>query len=130
MHASVFRSLVGLFCVAATPCLAASGSHLCAIGEVYECLAVTGCKRVALKDINLPPMINIDLDKKQLASAGPGERTEDIEGITASDKAVFLYGTQDEETWNATIALDTGAFTGGISSGGSSFALFGNCIKK
>ncbi|HUU67402.1 MAG TPA: hypothetical protein VMW57_09025 [Methyloceanibacter sp.] len=50
--------------------------------------------------------------------------------MTSTDKLVFLHGTQDEETWNATITLETGKLAGGITSGQSSFALFGNCTPK
>jgi len=41
-----------------------------------------------------------------------------------TDVAVF-------ELWlrNATISLETGALTGGVTSGTSSFAIFGNCTK-
>ena len=80
----------------------------------------------------LPEFIVIDLDKKQLtgASVSDAHRTEDIEGMTSTDKLIFLHGTQDEETWNATVTLETGALAGGITSGSSSFAVFGNCTPK
>jgi len=116
----------------ALPVAAATGSYICAIGEVYECEAVNGCKRVSTDTINLSEFIVVDVDKKQLTEAAIGENgeTEDIEGLSSNDKNIFLYGTQDQETWNATISLENGALTGGISSGASSFALFGNCTKK
>jgi hypothetical protein len=74
----------------------------------------------------------LDVDKKQLSSATIGEpsRAEDIEGVSVTDKAIFLYGTQDQETWNASISLESGALSGGITSGPSSFAFFGNCTPK
>jgi hypothetical protein len=65
-----------------------------------------------------------------ICAIGENGETEDIEGLSSNDKNIFLYGTQDQETWNATISLENGALTGGISSGTSSFALFGNCTKK
>jgi hypothetical protein len=93
---------------------------------------VTGCKRVELKQINLSAFMVLDVDKKLMTSAAIGEapRSEDIEGLTATDKALYLYGTQDQETWNATVSLQTGALAGGITSGASSFAFFGNCTPK
>ena len=74
----------------------------------------------------------VDVDKKQLTEAAIGENgeTEDIEGISSTDKAIFLHGQQDQETWNATISLEDGSLTGGISSTPSSFAMFGHCTKK
>ena len=93
---------------------------------------MTGCKRVSTDAINLPELIVLYVDKKQLSGASMGEasRTEDVEGLSSNDKNIFLYGTQDQDTWNATISLENGALTGGIRSGPSSFALFGNCTKK
>ena len=102
------------------------------MGEVYECEAVTGCKRVSTDTINLSEFILVDVDKKQLTELAIGENgeTEDIEGISSTDKAIFMHGQQDKETWNATISLEDGSLTGGISSSPSSFALFGHCTKK
>jgi hypothetical protein len=116
----------------ALPVAASAESYICAIGEVYECEGVTGCKRVSTDTINLSEFIIVDIDKKQLTEVAIGENgeTEDIEGLSSTDKAIFLHGTQDQETWNATISLENGALTGGISSGPSSFALFGHCTKK
>jgi hypothetical protein len=87
---------------------------------------------VSTDAINLSEFIIVDVDKKQLTEAAIGENgdTEDIEGLSSDDKNIFLYGTQGKKTWNATISLENGSFTGGISDAPSSFALFGNCTKK
>jgi hypothetical protein len=116
----------------ALPVAASAQSYICALGEVYECEAVTGCKRVSTDTVNLSEFILVDVDKKQLTELAIGENgeTEDIEGISSTDKAIFLHGQQDKETWNATISLEDGSLTGGISSSPSSFALFGHCTKK
>jgi hypothetical protein len=119
-------------CCIPTQGFAAASSYLCAIGEVYECEAVNGCKRVSTDTINLSELILVDLDKKQLTEVAIGENgeTEDIEGVSSNDKSIFLHGQQDQETWNATISLENGALTGGISSSPSSFAVFGHCTPK
>jgi len=124
--------LIASACLVPAAATAASGSYMCAFTDVYECETVTGCQRASLDAVNLPEFVVIDLDKKQLTGASMADtnRTEDIEGMTSTDKLVFLHGTQDEETWNATITLETGKLAGGITSGQSSFALFGNCTPK
>ena len=123
-------ALIASLC--ALPVAASAESYICAVGEVYECEAVTGCKRVSTDTINLSEFVVVDVDKKQMTEGAIGENseTEDIEGLTSTDKAIFLHGTQDQETWNATISLENGSFTGGITSSPSSFALFGHCAKK
>ena len=124
--------IAGLCALPVAASAAASGSYICAIGEVYECEAVNGCKRVSTDTINLSEFIIVDVDKKQMTEAAIGENgeTEDIEGLSSDDKNIFLYGTQGKDTWNATISLENGSFTGAISDAPSSFALFGNCTKK
>ena len=116
----------------ALPVAASANSYICAVGEVYECEAVTGCKCVSTDTINLSEFIVVDVDKKQLTESAINENgeTEDVEGITATDKAIFMHGQQDQETWNATISLEDGSFTGAITSSPSSFAVFGHCTKK
>ena len=124
--------IAGLCALPVAASAAASGSYICAIGEVYECEAVNGCRRVSTDTINLSEFIIVDVDKKQLTEAAIGENgeTEDIEGLSSNDKNIFLYGTQGQDTWNATISLENGALTGAISNSPSTFALFGNCTKK
>ena len=133
MRNSLVRAsaLVAVLCAPATA-IAAGGSYICAISEVFECQPVQGCKEVSTNTINLAEFIVIDVDKKTMTGASIGDKpqSEDVEGLTETDKNIFLYGTQDVETWNATISLETGALTGGIASSPSSFALFGNCTKK
>src|SRR6185437_16385611 len=95
--------IAGLCTLPVAASAAASGSYICAVGEVYECEAVTGCKRVSTDTINLSEFILVDVDKKQLTELAIGENgeTEDIGGISSTDKAIFMHGQQDKETWNA-----------------------------
>jgi len=116
----------------ALPVAASAESYICAVSEVYECVAVEGCKRVSTDAINLAELIVLDTDKKTLTGASLNEtpQSEDIEGLEETEKNIFLHGHQGDDSWNATISLANGAMSGGIASGPSSFALFGNCTKK
>ena len=60
---------------------------------------------------------------------GRDKRTEDVEGLKVTEKAIFVHGTQDVETWNAVISLENGTLSGSISNADSSLAIFGNCTK-
>lgn len=125
--------LMASICLVPVAASAASGSYICAVSEVFECLAVTGCQRDELKDTHLSAFMVIDVDKKLITSASIGEepRSANIaEGLSATDKALYIYGTQNQRTWNATVSLETGALVGGITSGELSFAFFGNCTPK
>lgn len=130
------KSLLGpaalVACVCALPVAASAEFYMCAISEVFECEAVTACKETTAAAVNLANFIVLDTDKKTLtgASLNKAAESEDVEGMVITDKHIFLHGHQEEETWNATVLLEDGTMTGGISSPPSSFALFGHCTKK
>jgi hypothetical protein len=114
---------------------AAEKSYLCAINEVYECVAVTGCSRISLEDANLVGIMLIDLEKKQLRRAplGGEPSADDIESVAVTDKAILLHGTGKKDadrTWSAVIALDTGNLTAGVSTLDSSLSLLGKCTAQ
>jgi hypothetical protein len=111
---------------------AAEKAYVCAINEVYECVAVTGCSRVSLEDANVAGIMVLDIEKKQLRSAplGGETRADDIEGVTVTDKVILLYGAGKREadrTWSALVSLETGKVNAGVSTADSSLSLLGNC---
>jgi hypothetical protein len=113
----------------------AEKSYLCAINEVYECVAVTGCSRISLEDANLTPIMLIDVEKKQLRTAplGGDPRTDDIDSVAVTDKAILLHGNgikQTDRTWSAVISLETGNVTAGVSTLDSSLSLLGKCTAE
>ena len=137
MRISISKFCVGLasICMAPAVGFAAEKSYLCAINEVYECVAVTGCSRISLEDANLVGIMLIDLEKKQLRRAplGGEPSADDIESVAVTDKAILLHGTGKKEadrTWSAVIALDTGNLTAGVSTLDSSLSLLGKCTAQ
>jgi hypothetical protein len=137
MRISISKFCVGLvfLCMAPAAGFAAEKSYLCAINEVYECVAVTGCSRISLEDANLVGIMLIDLEKKQLRRAplGGEPSADDIESVAVTDKAILLHGTGKKDadrTWSAVIALDTGNLTAGVSTLDSSLSLLGKCTAQ
>lgn len=137
MRISISRACVGLalLCMAPANGFAAEKSYICAINEVYECVAVKGCSRVSLDDANVAGIMVLDLEKKQLRSAplGGETRADDIEGVTVTDKAILLYGSgkrQGDRTWSAVVSLDSGSVNAGVSTADSSLSLLGNCSAQ
>jgi hypothetical protein len=105
---------------------------ICAFSEVQKCKPFGQCRRASPKDVNVAPIIMLDLEKKELVSASIGDsgRREAIEGVKTTDDTVFLYGQQDEEAWTAVISLKTGLMTASVSADGVGFVMFGNCAPK
>jgi hypothetical protein len=136
MRLSIYKAGLGLAILCVTSATSfAENSYLCAISEVYECVAVTGCKRVFPKAANLAGVMVLDVEKKQLSLAplGGRPRTDAIESLTVTDDAILLYGRGKREadrTWSAVISLKTGNLSGGVSTPHSSFAWSGTCSSK
>ena len=121
-------------CIAPAVCFAEQ-AYLCAINEVYECVAVTGCSRISLEDANLAGVMLIDVEQKLLSSAPlGGEPTSDaIDSVTVTDDAILLHGMGKKDTgrtWSAVISLKTGNLSAGVSTPSSSLALSGRCTAK
>jgi len=136
MRRMIYKAGLGLAALCVTSATSfAEQSYLCAINEIYECVGITGCKRVSPKRANLAGVMVLDVKKKQvrLAPLGGKPRTDNIESVTVTDEAILLYGRgmrKVDRTWSAVIALKTGNFSGGISTLLSSFAWSGTCSSK
>ena len=111
MRISISKACLGFAftCIAPAPVLAEQ-AYLCAINEVYECVAVAGCSRISLEDANLAGVMLIDVEKKQLSSAPLGQdpSTEAIDSVTVADDAILLHGIGKKDTnrtWSAVIYL-------------------------
>ena len=137
MRNSICKLCVGLAFVCTVPATGFTQEkfYLCAINEVYECVAVTGCSRISLEDANLTGIMLIDVEKKQLRTAplGGEQRADDIESLDVTDKAILLHGKGIKETdrsWSAVISLDTGNVTAGVSTLDSSLSLLGKCTAQ
>ena len=136
MRISISKACLGFAftCLAPAPVLAEQ-AYLCAINEVYECVAVAGCSRISLDDANLAGVMLIDVEKKQLSSAplGQDQTTDAIDSVTIADDAILLHGLGKKDTnrtWSAVISLKTGNLSAGVSTPDSSLALSGRCTAK
>jgi hypothetical protein len=137
MRISISKVCLGLafLCMVPATGFTEEKSYLCAIDEVYECVAVTGCGRISIDDANLVGIMVIDVEKKQLRTAplGGKRRADDIENVAVTDKAILLHGTgieQTDRTWSAVISLETGNLTAGVSTLDSSLSLLGKCTAQ
>jgi hypothetical protein len=137
MRNSISKIFVGLafLCMVPATGFTEEKSYVCAVNEVYECVAVTGCSRISLEDANLAGIMVIDMEKKQLRTAplGGEPRADDIESVATNDKAILLHGTgkrDSNRTWSAVISLETGNVNAGVSTLDSSLSLVGKCSAQ
>jgi hypothetical protein len=135
MRLSISDACLGLafLCATSATSFAAEKAYLCAINEVFECAAVTGCSRISLEDANLAGLMVLDVEKKQLTSLPmEGEpSSNDIEGVTVTDKEILLRGLRgDDGAWSGVVSLESGKVVASVSTPDSSLSLAGRCTPK
>lgn len=136
MRSVILKAGLGLLCLFAVSAAAsaASGTYTCAFTDIFECVDVKGCKRVPNDDVNLPPVLKLDFDKKVMTSDDLDEDPTDIdikEMVEAGD-LVLLHGIGRNEvsprSFSAAISTKTGKFHAGITTGDATLALVGDCV--
>jgi hypothetical protein len=136
MRSMISKAGLGLLCMLAAPAAvsAASGTYVCAFTDVFECVDVEGCKRVSNDDVNLPPVLKLDFDKKVMTSDDlDKDPTEiDIKDMVETGDIVLLHGIGRNEisprSFSAAISTKTGKFHAGITTGDATLALVGDCV--
>ena len=106
-------------------------AYVCAVAEVYECTAVSGCKRVTRKAANLPPMVTLNTKEKNLFSGlFGGESLLQNGDIYEDEKVLILRGRRKLQTWTAVVNKVTGDMSGTISQIDRTFSQFGHCTPN
>lgn len=136
MRSMIFKAGLGLLCLFAMPASvsAAQGAYTCAFTDIFECVDVAGCKRVTNDDVNLPPVLKLDFDKKVMTSDDLGKDPTNIEikDMVETGDIVLLHGIGRNDvsprSFSAAISTKTGKFHAGITTGDATLALVGDCV--
>ena len=136
MRSMISKATLGLLCLFATPAtvMAAEGTYTCAFTDIFECADVVGCKRVTLEFANLPPVLEIDFDKKVMTSddIGRDPRKIELNNMVEKGDLVLLHGIGRNDvsprSFSAAISTKTGKLHAGISTGDATLSLVGDCV--
>lgn len=136
MRSVMSKAGLGLLCLFAAPAYvsAAEGTYTCAFTDIFECADVVGCKRVTNDFANLPPVLELNFDKKVMTSDDLGEDPTDIElkDVVTSGDLVLLHGIGRNEvsprSFSGAISTKTGKLHAGITTGDATLALVGDCV--
>jgi hypothetical protein len=124
------------------PLLASAGDFdgsktlLCASVEASECVAGTGCTKVAPEAIDAPQFFKVIPDKKLMTSVRsdgkkrdtPVERSEVLDGKWILQGADDGYeDIRDGLGWSMAISQETGKMVLSASADGAAFVIFGAC---
>jgi len=106
----------------------AEPAYACAVHEVFECTAVSGCKRVRHAEAGIPPMVTLNVREKNLFSGlfGGGALLENGD-VYEDENVLIMRGRKGLQTWTAVVEKPSGAMAGSISQAGRTFAQFGTC---
>jgi hypothetical protein len=135
---TISKACLGLafLCMALTASFAAEKSYVCAVHEVFECVAVKGCTPITLAAANLAAVMWLDLEKKTLTTTAIGQKptVSELKNVTVTDNAVLLHGLgksgTSDRVWSAIISTKTGKLSAGVSTPDASLALQGRCTTK
>ena len=102
----------------------------CAVHEVFECTAVSGCKRITHGTAGIPPMLTLNVKEKNLFSGlfGGGALLEQGD-VYDDEKVLIMRGRKGLQTWSAVVEKPTGKLSGTIAQAGRAFTQFGTCVE-
>ncbi len=138
MRMTISKACLGLavLCMAPTASVAAEKSYVCAVHEVFECVAVKGCTPITLAAANLAAVMWLDLEAKTLTTTAIGQEATvaELKNVTVTENAVLLHGLgksgKTDRVWSAIISTKTGKLSAGVSTPDASLALQGRCTTK
>lgn len=136
MRSMISKAGFGFLCLLAAPAsvTAAEGTFTCAFTDIFECADVVGCTRVTNESVNLPPVLELDFDKKVMTSDDlDKDPTEiDIKDMVVTGDLVLLHGIGRNEisprSFSAAISTKSGKFHAAITTGDATLALTGDCV--
>jgi hypothetical protein len=121
--------LMGLmFSLSAQAAIDGSKPFICTVRIVHDC-DIEGCESGMAEEINMAGFARIDLKKKRIEAIGK-DRVTPIEYMeTPEDGGWIIGGVDGIRGWSATIADESGEFTGAIAADGYAFTLHGVCAQ-
>lgn len=125
--------LLGLLLAVAVPAAAGppyDGSRplQCAIKTVMVCSDPSVCVRGNAATINLPPVLDLDLDvgQKLISGAATGRMIK-ITSVGREAGRLLMAGSETGGSWNMAIVEDSGAMSGVALVRNGGFLMFGTC---
>ena len=129
MGSSLLLLLVAAVNASAVPPYDGTKPMQCAIETVMICSDPTVCVRGTAQTVNLPQVLNVDVDKKLISGAATG-RTIKIAWVNRQAGRLLVGGSELGGGWTMAVVEDTGAMSSAVISRASGFILFGNCTSS
>jgi hypothetical protein len=99
---------------------------VCDLAEAAQCDGVAECRDVTAMQIDLPPVVLVDFESKQLTSED-GARTSPIIAVEKLDATLLLQGHRNGRGWTMVIDRATGHLSATMADVEGAFVLAGAC---
>jgi hypothetical protein len=129
--------LLLLLGLAVWPISAAAGAEgldgskplVCDLAQAAECDGVAACREVAMAEIDLPAVVQVDFAQSRLASPDD-QRTSPIAAVEKLDAVLVVQGNQNGRGWTMVIDRATGHLSATLADAEGAFVLAGACVAK
>lgn len=101
----------------------------CAIQTVMVCSDPNACVRGTAQTVNLPPVLNVDVEQRLISGAATG-RTVKIAWVNRQGGRLLVGGTELGGGWTMAVAEDSGAMSSAVIARSGGFLLFGSCSSS
>jgi hypothetical protein len=126
---SVLLLLSAVVAASAAPPYDGTKPMQCAIKTVMVCSDPSVCVRGSAQTINLPSVLNVDVEKRLISGAATG-RTIKIAWVNREGGRLLVGGTELGGGWTMSVAETTGAMSSAVIARNGGFILFGNCTSS
>jgi hypothetical protein len=126
---SVLLLLSAVVAASAAPPYDGTKPMQCAIETVMVCSDPRVCVRGSAQTINLPSVLNVDVEKRLISGAATG-RTIKIAWVNREGGRLLVGGTELGGGWTMAVAETTGAMSSAVIVRSGGFILFGNCTSS
>lgn len=110
---------------------------ICILGDAMECTEGNGCQEVSAEEINLPHILKVNVESREIRAVGEGEkkRVTRIKNMEHIDGKLILQGAEDGFEnyndglgWSMAIMESNGDMVLTASGNNVAFTLFGECV--
>jgi hypothetical protein len=101
----------------------------CSIESTMICSDPSVCVRGTAQTVNLPPVLNVDVEQRLISGAATG-RTIKIAWVNRDGGRLLIGGTELGGGWTMAVSQESGAMSSAVIVRSGGFLLFGNCTAN
>lgn len=101
----------------------------CSIESTMICADPQVCVRGTAQTVNLPPVLNVDVEKRLISGEATG-RTIKIAWVNTEGGRLLVGGTELGGGWTMSVSPESGAMSSAVITRSGGFLAFGTCTAN